>query len=118
MQTAQLKERQEQPDTPESLASIPLLEISDINKYSRKACFPNEAETKVLLHNLNTNKIAYLSLYFDAGVLPENLIHYTYLFSELLGKVDTVNYKYADLANEININTGGIGFDLYAYNKR
>ena len=119
LQTAQLKERQEQPDTPESLASIPLLEISDINKDSEKLVFQekNEAETKVLLHNLNTNKIAYLSLYFDAGVLPENLIHYTYLFSELLGKVDTVNYKYADLANEININTGGIGFDLYAYSK-
>lgn len=119
LQTEKLKERQETPDSPENLASIPLLEITDINKNAEKLIFKelSQDSTKVLFHNLSTNKIAYLSLFFDASILPQNLIHYTYLFTELLGKVDTKNYKYADLANEVNINTGGIGYDLYAYSK-
>lgn len=115
--TRKLRKRQETPDSPEVLASIPLLELKDIEKKSEQLILTEKTiqDCKVLLHPIVTNQIAYLNLYFDAAVVPQALLPYAYLFAELLGKVDTAKYTYGELANEINISTGGIGFDVIAY---
>ena len=115
--TAKLKERQETPDTPEALATIPLLELKDIKKETEALIQEKRVEngTDILFHAVTTNQIAYLNLYFDASAIPEDLLPYAFLLSELLGKVSTQKYNYSSLANKMNLHTGGISYDISAY---
>lgn len=108
--TKALKEYQATPSSKEDLAKIPLLKRSDIDPkhkpiYNKEI---NVGDIKVVQHEIQTNGIGYVDLYFDTLFIDQNLIPYISLLSQALGKVDTVNYKYKDLFNEIQINTGGI----------
>ncbi|MEG6586868.1 insulinase family protein [Dendrosporobacter sp. 1207_IL3150] len=116
-QTKKLRVMQETPDTAETLAVIPLLSLSDIEPESEKLILveKNEQQTKVLFHPVGTNQIAYVNLYYDASGISQSKLPYAYLLAEFLGKVSTEKYEYTELANEININTGGIIYDLLAY---
>ena len=71
-------------------------------------------DTLVLHHDLYTNGIGYLTLLFDekgtGGADP-----YMGILKSVLGYVDTENYSYADLFNEINANSGGILFGLQVF---
>ena len=52
---------------------------------------------------------------FECGDIPQEDVPYLGLLRSVLGYVNTSNYEYADLANAINIYTGGIssGIDVY-----
>lgn len=115
--TAKLKQRQETPDSPECLATIPLLKLSDIKPEAEKLILSEKAykDVTVLFHPLATNKIAYLNMYFDTRIISQEMAPYAYLLAELLGKIDTSKYSYGELANMINLHTGGIGYDVVAY---
>ena len=116
-QTASLKLSQQTPDSPEALATIPLLTLADIETQAEELPLveKQELDVPVLLHPLYTNEIAYVSMYFDTRMVPQSQLPYVYLLAEILGKVATEQYNYAELSNEININTGGIGFDVAVY---
>ena len=43
------------------------------------------------------------------------MLPYVYLLAEILGKIATQEYDYATLSNEVNIHTGGVGFDVTVY---
>lgn len=111
-QTKKLKKRQSTPDSPEDIASIPLLSLKDINPKVDKLplCEKEEYGTKVLFHPMFTNKIAYIDLFFDTTTVEQDLLPYVGLLADVLGKIGSSNYSYTDLSNEININTGGIEF--------
>lgn len=115
--TARLKERQQSEETPEALATIPLLELSDIRGQiehlpleERELC-----GAKVLFSNVATHGIAYLEMYFNAEAVPQKLLPYAYLLAEMIGAVDTQKHSYAELTNRINLHTGGIAYALMAY---
>ncbi|MCO7175817.1 insulinase family protein [Sporolactobacillus kofuensis] len=112
-ETKKLKERQSSSDKPEDLRKIPMLTLSDVQKKAED--IPLEETTvdgvKTLYHDLETNKIAYLSMYFDATDVSADQIAALSLLQEILGKVDTEKYPYAELVSEINIQTGSIDFD-------
>ena len=116
-QTVQLKLRQQAIDSPEALATIPLLALADIEKNTEELPLieKQELDIPVLFHSLYTNDIAYVNMYFDTSLVPQVYLPYVYLLAEILGKVSTEQYDYAELSNEININTGGIGFDVAVY---
>ncbi|MEL7633248.1 insulinase family protein [Sporomusa sphaeroides] len=116
-QTKVLKERQETPDAPEKLELIPLLELKDINKQVEELVTEKrtEQDVTVLLHPMFTNKIAYVNLYFSTGAVAEAELPYLFLLADILGKVDTGKYPYADLVKEVNIHTGGFNYDVLAY---
>ena len=117
--TARLKERQQSEETPEALATIPVLKLSDIKKQAEKLALEERSAgaAKVLFSNVVTNKIAYLNFYFDASGVAQADLPYAYLLTELIGAVDTETHTYAELANLMNLNTGGISYDLSAYTK-
>ncbi|MDP8239837.1 MAG: insulinase family protein [Candidatus Hatepunaea meridiana] len=110
-QTQTLKLRQQTPDTPEILETIPMLSLKDINPQAEKLPLVEKEidGVKVLTHPMFTNNIGYLNLYFNTTCVPQKLIQYIPLLARVLGKVDTTNYSYGELSNEINIHTGGIG---------
>lgn len=108
--TIELKKYQEEPSTEEELNSIPLLEISDIKKEAKKYIFKeNKAgDIKLISHDIFTNGIGYVSLYFNMNKLKKEDLPYVGLLANIFGYVNTKNYSYADLSSEINIHTGGI----------
>lgn len=116
-ETMELRKRQITPDSPEDLNTIPLLNIEDINPNVEKLPLEEkkEKETDILFHPLFTNGIAYVNLYFDTNIVPQELLPYVALLSRLLGKLSTEKYSYEDLSNEINANTGGIQFTTEAF---
>lgn len=108
--TASLRVFQETPDTPQALATIPLLKREDMKKEA--ASFVNEVrsagDTTILFHNIFTNGIGYLNLIFDIGKVPERLFPFVGILKSMLTMVDTEHFGYGELFNEINIHTGGI----------
>lgn len=119
-QTKKLKERQNQKDSMENLSKIPLLSIEDINKQAER--LPLEEKNilgiKTLYHNVFTNKISYLNLYFNTRAVEKEKIPYIGLLSAVLGKVSTENYNYQDLSNEVNISTGGIRYNAEIFSQK
>lgn len=117
--TKRLKLRQQTPDSEEALASIPLLKLEDI-KPEPKHIPLEEREidgVKVLYTKANTNGILYLNMYFAADVVPQELIPYVYLFTDMIGLTDTKESTYEEITNRVNLHTGGIAFNLQNYTK-
>ncbi len=115
--TAELRRFQDAQDSPEDLAKIPMLSRADMK--TKAEPFVNELRnvdgTDVLFHNINTNGIAYIRLIFDASNIPEELFAYIGILKNILGYVDTENYTYGELCNEMNIHTGGITSSVNTY---
>ena len=109
-----LQQWQSTPDLPEDIAKIPFIELSDIKKDNEK--LPLEVEKHegitLLKHDVFTNGIVYLSAIFELNHMPEKDLPWVSLLSHLMGNLDTENYTFADLSNEIDINTGGISSNL------
>lgn len=116
-QTAHLKQYQEEPSPEDQLAKIPLLTREDMKKEAAPLSNIEEqiAGVPVVRHDIASNGIDYLTLMFDAGDVAKEDIPVMGLLCSILGYVDTQEYGYAELANTINIYTGGIscGVGLY-----
>lgn len=115
--TKHLREYQEEPSPKEELEKIPLLTRADL----KKAAQPLNNEVKIaggikfIHHKMYANGIDYLTLLFDIkDIAPEELT-YVGILKFVLGYVDTEHYSYADLANEINMHTGGISSSIGIY---
>lgn len=111
-QTAELKRRQTTPDSPEDLKKIPLLSLSDIDPESDQLPLEetDQEKVRVLHHPLFTSGIAYVNLFFDTSSVSQEDMPYISLLTSVLTKVSTDRYSYAELSNQILINTGGIHF--------
>ncbi|HAU88640.1 MAG TPA: peptidase M16, partial [Lachnospiraceae bacterium] len=115
----ELREWQETPSTQEELELIPLLERKDIRRNVRP--IQNEkyniANVTTLHHNVTTNGIGYIRI----GFAIDDYIGYgneISLLSYVLGKVSTEDMDYQQLANKVNILTGGIVYDVEVYGVR
>lgn len=108
--TRELKAYQDEPSSREALEKIPMLKREDIKRKIRP--FVNTElcvdKTTLLHQDIFTNGISYIRLLFDAEHLPAPLIPYMGILKHVLGFVDTENYSYSELFNEINCHTGGI----------
>lgn len=118
--TAELKARQQREDSPEALATIPLLKISDIKKEPENLPLDVREEygTKVLFSDIETGGIAYFTFYFDASKVPQEKLQYAFLLTELIGAVDTEKMPYTEISKQMNLNTGGIVYDLVPITKK
>ena len=115
--TKALEEYQESEEKPEDIACIPMLKRSDIRKEVNG--FSNEEltvdDSLFLYQDVCTNGIGYVNVMFDIKNLEIRQVHYLGLLKAVLGYVNTENYSYGQLFNEINARTGGIqcGVDVY-----
>ena len=108
--TATLKRLQETPDAPELLATLPSLQLSDLDKEVNT--IPIEVlplgDGQILYHDLFTNGIVYLTLGFDMHVLPQDLLPYADFFGKALTRLGTESEDYVKLSQRIGRKTGGI----------
>ena len=108
--TKHLKLYQEEPSPKEDLMKIPMLKRQPL-VYEKVSC--NGIET---IHtNIYSNGIHYLNLMFDISDITEEELPYLGVLKAVLGYMDTEHYNYADLANEINLMTGGISSQINIY---
>lgn len=112
--TRKLLEWQSAPEDPADIERIPMLSLSDIDPKATE--YPIEVEPwkefTALKHDVNTNGIVYLKAYFDLAHATGQDLPWLALYSELVGQVDSDNYGFADLSNEMDIHTGGIDLSL------
>jgi len=114
--TKALRAFQEEVDSPEAKATIPMLAREDMNKVVKP--FSNiekkVAGVPVVLHDYNTSGIAYMTFVCNLQGLEEENLPYAQLATELLTMLDTDKYTYSDLDDEINLTMGGLGIAVTA----
>lgn len=114
--TKALKKYQETPTPKEILEKIPMLKREDI---SRKAAPYYNVErqmagVKAIHHDIATNDIVYLSMYFDMADLEQYVPQISFL-TTLLGYMNTKKHSYTQFDTETNFYTGGITTDMNIY---
>ena len=115
--TKALEAYQESEEDPEALTCIPMLSREDIKK--EITGLTNEEhyvdDSLFLYHDVCTNGIGYADLLFEIHDFDVNTIHYLGLLKSVLGAVDTENYSYGELFNEVNARTGGISYGIEVF---
>ncbi|WP_127009889.1 insulinase family protein [Veillonella sp. CHU110] len=122
-QTAKLKDMQMTPDTEEALATIPLLELSEISPTVAVTPRREMDHKGIRIHHIDVpaRGINYVSLHFNMEALQEEEVFYAELLSDVLGRLDAERYTYTEVAKEINLHLGGYTMDILPvsiYNER
>jgi hypothetical protein len=117
--TLELKKRQETPDSPEALATIPMLGKEDLDpkiKVLPLQIIQKEPAT-ILFHDLFTSEILYIDLGFNLSPLSPEQLPYTRLFSRALLEMGTQKESFVELIQHIGRETGGIRHSLFTSEK-
>ncbi|XP_057534490.1 presequence protease 1, chloroplastic/mitochondrial [Amaranthus tricolor] len=108
--THELRSKQETPDPPEALRSVPSLSLHDIPK--KPIYIPTEIGdingVTVLRHDLFTNDVIYLEVVFDMSFLKQELLSLVPLFCQSLLEMGTKDMDFVQLNQLIGRKTGGI----------
>ena len=111
---AELERLNEQPNSPEDLAKLPQLQVSDLPKKSIH--IPTTVEKvrgQTLLRNdVFSNSVNYLVLSFDLQGLPQHLWQYLPRYTDAIGKLGAGQMSYEQMAQRSTAATGGIGCSL------
>lgn len=108
---------QESQDTPEALATIPQLSLSDLPPR------PEEISTEVmqcgtipvLTHALHTGGVVYVSLYFDAGCCTPEEFSCLSFACDLLGSSDAGEYTAEQIINRSRLLCGNLSIQPVSY---
>ncbi len=116
-ETQSLIEYQKREDTAEALATIPMLDLEDIDPRTEwyKVTEKNIGDVPLLHYDTFTNDVVYTRLYLDAKVLPQELVPYAALLSEVLSSLNTEKFDYGELDKQLNLHTGGFNTFLGSY---
>ncbi len=116
--TKALEKYQSEPSAKEDTEKLPVLELDDIEKEPKLYKIDERKEdVPVIFSDIFSNEIAYITASFDCKYVPASLIPYVGLLENIFRYMDTENYKYSDLNNEINIHSGGLATNAIVYNK-
>lgn len=108
--TQELRLKQETPDPPEALRSVPSLSLQDIPKNPIQV--PSEVGeidgVKILRHDLFTNDVLYAEVVFNMRSLKQELLPLVPLFCQSLLEMGTKDMDFIQLNQLIGRKTGGI----------
>ena len=111
-----LKMFQSEADHPEALATLPKLNLRDIQRTVET--IPTERNfihsVPAMTHDLFTNGIAYLDLAFDISDIPEALQPYLPLLGKLMTNMGAAGFSYEEMAKRVALKTGGLSCSLAA----
>lgn len=116
-ETEALKAYQEERNTEEALATLPVLSREDINPKAEEYSYTvaNEEELPIIYSELQSRGILYLRLNFNTSVLTEEELPYAALLKTVFGYMDSNKHSMQDLSSEILLHTGGVSFDMAAF---
>ena len=108
---AELERLNGQPNSPEALASLPQLQVSDLPEKPRHIpTVVEEIGGRALLRNdVFANGVNYLVLDFNLQGLPEHLWTYLPRYTEAVSKLGAADMSYEQMAQRRSAVTGGIG---------
>ena len=112
-----LESWQHSEDTPEQLATLPHLALSDLDDKPEELPLEKTefAGVPVLKHELATNGIVYTTLYFDAEDCSEEELSALHFLCRILGKVRTKNRSVEQLTDRVRLICGDLSFDVTVY---
>ena len=115
--TGKLIARQDSEDSPEALATIPKLSLSDVSPEGEwfQVEEKDAGGQKILYLEEFTNNVVYADFIFDMRNVNQELIPYMSILRELLGKLNTENFSFEELEKYLNINTGGFSTEMTTY---
>lgn len=114
---ARLREKQQTPDFPEQLATLPKLSLQEIPETYP---YTPAAETEIdghrfLCYEKNTAGIRYLTLYFSLRDLPLDEISEADFLTDLLGELATEHYDPTALNTALQSSLGHFSCNVTAY---
>ena len=114
---AELRRLQEEPDSPEALATLPQLHVSDIGaaRPDTQAQRFEGAPLACLHYDMPTRHIDYLRLYIDIDHLAWDDLPYVTILSMLLCRLDTAQHTAADLDTYARSHLGNLRFAANVY---
>jgi presequence protease len=116
-ETIALKAYQEAGNSKEALATIPRLGLEDLDKQG--VHIPShisfDKSITLMTYPQFTNNIVYTKVLFNVHHIEEEDLPYLSLLEKIIGKMDTKQYGYSQLSDEINIHTGGIKSTVAVY---
>ena len=116
-EAAALLKAQQTPDSPEALATLPVLPLSEV---SDRPEVPTLTETEVLgrpvcLTEEETSGILYADLYFDASDLSPEELALGSLFAALIGELPTDRHGILDIQTLLKMHIGDFGSNFEPY---
>ncbi|MBE6541471.1 MAG: insulinase family protein, partial [Ruminococcaceae bacterium] len=104
-ETRLLREYQSHDPTEEELSCIPSLKRTDI---PRETVGISNIECEIgghraVSHDIESNGITYLDIYFDIGKIPQKYVPYVGLLEYVLGRIDTAEHTYDELAIDLKL---------------
>jgi presequence protease len=117
---ALLEAAQNKEDSAEAIASLPTLSISDLDRSIRTIpSRQNDANgSSVHVHELDTNKIAYVTLGFPIKAIPIDLQPLFPLFCAALTELGTEKEDFVKLSQRIDRETGGVSASVASFTKQ
>lgn len=113
---AELLEEQRRRETPESLATLPRLEVTEIPRSIEiiPTVERNVEGVRILEHDIFTNGIAYVDLAFDLSDVPEDLQPYLPMLGAAAAGMGAGGRTYEVFATHKALRTGGVSCELRA----
>lgn len=115
---AKLDEWQQTPDTPEAIASLPRLSLSDLSELSAAGPEAQEITVRgvpVRVYPAEASGIVYLNLYFNLGGVTKEHLPALGIYGGLLGSLPTKNKTVDDLQEAVRRDLGALSFSLDAH---
>lgn len=111
-ETRRLKEIQAAPDSPEDLAKLPLLELSDIDEEKPEPALRvlDDMPLPCLRHEVKTHGIGYLTMFFDLDGVSWEELPYVSILSSVLGKLDTDRHSAVEVDTLLQSTVGRMRF--------
>ena len=110
-----LKEKQETPDPPELLATVPSLSLDDVPEKCKTVPTDISSSNGVttLTHDLFTNGVLYADLLLDLQSVPAELIPLLPLFCRSIKEMGTEQEDFVQFSQRIGRKTGGVGVSTF-----
>lgn len=108
---------QERKDTEEEKATIPKLELSDVDTKVKK--IPRLVENdkyEFIFHDFDTAGMIHSSFYFNLDDFNLEELKLAQVISDFLGAVDTEKYSYGELDNLLSIQMASFNSDVFNIN--
>ncbi len=108
---------QSDPDSPEALATLPVLSIDEVDPLPEKLGTENTAlaGVPVMFHKVSESGVVHFNLYFSLSDYPIETAGDISLITELIGKLPTKNKTVTELRRRIKHSIGILDYNVSAY---